>query len=514
VEEGHPLSKIEVVDHYGDKFWRLWNLYYIVNEHGEKVKFQPTWVQQDLFAEFELLNLIAKGRQVRVTTAVDLWILDDALFNSNLSGAIIADGADKAKEIFRDKIKFPYENLPLGLRLARYLEKEQAQGFEFDNGSAVMVGVSIRGLTFQNLHISELARIDRYFPDKSEEIKTGAINTVHSGECIFVESTAQGREGLFYDLCQKAEQLKQEGRGLTELDFKLHFYPWYVEPSYTLSDEDVAKVQLTEEDEKYFAELEADEGIDLTPGQKAWYVKKRESQGELMKREFPSTLKEAFEVSGEGLIFLREMAKVRSEGRLLDHIPVIPTIPVNTFWDLGHGDYNSIWYHQRVGPENRLLRYYENSGYGLPHYLNELRSHGYVLGKFYLPHDAKHKRLGKEMTGKSVEDWLMELGIPAHQIEVVPLLENKWNDGIETTRSFLSTCYFDAKNCSVGIKRLDNYKKSWNEQVGAWRNEPMHDENSHGADALETGARGVTPVIFTGPARRKRRPGRGSYKTV
>jgi len=509
---GQASFPIEVVDHYGDKLWRLSNLYSIVSASGEKVKFYPNWVQQDLFTELWYFNLVPKARKVGITTGIDLWILDDSLFNSNLSGAIIADSKDKASEIFRTIVKFAYENLPLGLRLARYLEKDQTQGYVFDNGSAVTVGVSIRGLTFQNLHISELARIDRYAPEKSEEIKTGAINTVQIGQCIFVESTTQGREGLFYDLCEKAIQLKQERRDLTQLDFKIHFYPWYLEASYTLSDEDAAKVQLTEEDDKYFSELEADEAIELTRGQKAWYVKKRESQGELMKREFPSTLKEAFEASGKGLIFLREMAKVRSEGRLLDHIPVVPTIPVNTFWDLGHGDYNSIWYHQRVGPENRLLRYYENSGYGLPHYLNEIRSHGYVLGKFFLPHDAKHKRLGKEMTGKSVEDWLIELGIPAHQIEVVPLLENKWNDGVETTRSFLATCFFDQQNCSVGIKRLDNYKKSWNEQVGAWRNEPMHDENSHGADALETGARGFVPAPMV--ARRKHRRRARNYRTV
>ena len=118
------------------------------------------------------------------------------------------------------------------------------------------------------------------------------------------------------------------------------------------------------------------------------------------------------------------------------------------------------------------------------------------------------------MYGKSVYDHLLEMNIPAHNLVVVPRVENKWTDGIEQLRAFLTTCFFDRRYTAKGIERLDNYKKTWNQQLGAWRNEPADDENAHAADSLETGARGFTPVMFTGPARRKRRPGRGSYKTV
>jgi hypothetical protein len=79
----------------------------------------------------------------------------------------------------------------------------------------------------------------------------------------------------------------------------------------------------------------------------------------------------------------------------------------------------------------------------------------------------------------------------------VPRVENKWIDGVGATRSFLARCVIDKTNCKQGIKRLDNYKKTWNTQLGAWRNEPAHDENCHGADALETGARGFTPAVVT-----------------
>jgi hypothetical protein len=175
----------------------------------------PNWVQQNLIEELHFLNLVLNERQVGVTTFVDLMILDDSLFNASRSGAIIADNENKATEIFREKVRFPYDNLPLGLRQARYLKMDAAHQLIFDNHSSVTVGVSVRGLTFQNLHISELGRIARNFPLRAEEIRTGALNTVHAGQVMFIESTAEGREGLFRELVEQAQQAEHEGRSLS-----------------------------------------------------------------------------------------------------------------------------------------------------------------------------------------------------------------------------------------------------------------------------------------------------------
>lgn len=488
---------IQLVDHYQDKRWRMSNLYYIINECGERVKFAPNWVQADLLSDLHFLSLIIKARQLGITSIVDLWLLDDSLFNANLSGAIIADNEKKATEIFREKIRYPYDNLPLGLRQARYLETDQTHTLVFDNKSRVTVGVSIRGLTFQNLHISELGRIARYFPQRAEEIRTGALNTVHAGQMIFIESTAEGREGLLYELVERANQLKQEGRELTPLDFQLRFYPWYLDARYTLSAEDTAKVIITADDERYFAEVEAEMGVDLTRGQRAWYVAKRGSQGEKMKQEFPSTPTEPFEVSNEGKIFRREMEAARRGGRIVSRIPVIAGTPVSTFWDLGHADYTAIWFHQRVGIENRMLRYYRNTGYGLEHYIRYVKSHEYLLGRFYFPHDAEHTRLAGGMQGKSIVDYALECGLTIRDIEVVTRVEDKWVDGIGACRNIFPSVFFDRENCEQGIRDLDNYTKVWNDTLGAWRDQPAHTEASHGCDAFETFAR--SDVAIRGP---------------
>lgn len=513
---------IEVVDHYQDKRWRLWNLYWIINERGERIKFEPNWVQQDLLDELWYLTLCIKSRQLGVTTLVDLWLLDDSLFNANVSGAIIADNERKATEIFREKIRFPYDNLPLGLRRARYLETNQSHTLVFDNKSRVTVGVSVRGLTFQNLHVSELGRISRYFPQRAEEIRTGALNTVHAGQMIFIESTTEGREGLLYELFERADQLKQEGRALTPLDFKLHFYPWYLDERYTLSDEDAAKVTITEEDERYFAEVEAEMDVELTPGQRAWYIAKRSNQGDKMKQEFPSTPREPFEASNEGKIFRKEMEQVRREGRIQARIPVLSEIPVNVFFDIGGAsnrlgaDYMACWFCQRVAHENRMLRSHRDTGRGIGWWTTFIKSHGYLLGKLYLPHDAKHKRLTLQDAGKSVEDLFLEAGWAAKDIVVLDRVENKWHDGIGTSRNVFPTVVFDKEHCDQGIKDLDNYTKVWNEQVGAWRDLPAHNEASHGADAFETFARSdaaLRGVTRTGTTTAKRRRPR-SWRTI
>jgi hypothetical protein len=120
------------------------------------------------------------------------------------------------------------------------------------------------------------------------------------------------------------------------------------------------------------------------------------------------------------------------------------------------------------------------------------------------------------MQGKSVVDYLYEMGFTASHIEVVPRVEDKWRDGVDACRNVFPTCVFDAENCAEGIKDLDNYKKQWNQQLGCWRDLPAHDEASHGADAFETFARGYVVQSSSGHkfGRKSRRKPRRNFKTV
>lgn len=83
---------------------------------------------------------------------------------------------------------------------------------------------------------------------------------------------------------------------------------------------DGVHVDLTQEQIDYFAKVETELDIKFTDGQKAWYVKKSETQGEFMMREFPSTPEESFMAANEGLYWGTQMTKARQERRIC-HLP-------------------------------------------------------------------------------------------------------------------------------------------------------------------------------------------------
>ena len=228
--------------------------------------------------------------------------LDDCLFIENFSAGCICHNLEDAKDIFRNKIKFAYQNIndefkevlaAIGYPLPNPVN-DKDNGYVFDNGSSVKVSVSYRGGTLQSLHISEFGKICKKFPDKAKEIVTGAFEAVAAGNVLTIESTAEGKEGYFYQYCQDAKKLKDLGKTPSVLDFNFHFFPWYTREEYSIDGE------ISEKLVKYFDELEHKHETQLTDGQKAWYSAKWKVLGDDMKREYPSTPREAFEQSVEG----------------------------------------------------------------------------------------------------------------------------------------------------------------------------------------------------------------------
>lgn len=465
----------ELLENLGNRRWRLRNLYYIINERGEKVKFTPNASQELFLDEMHNLNVILKARQIGYSTIIQLLMLDACVFNSNVNAGVIAQSLPDAEEIFRSKIKFPYENLPKEITDRIRPTGDSKKALELSNGSQIRVGTSLRGTTLNWLHVSEYGKICAKMPERAKEIRTGALNTVHTGQAIFVESTAEGREGDFYEMCRIAEDWKLQGKPLSPLDFKFHFAPWWKDPKYTLHDAVAIPTRLA----AYFKKLELEEKITLTAAQKAWYVKKEALQREEMKREFPSTSKEAFEQSMEGAYFAAQMQRAREEGRL-GSVKYRPDLPVNTFWDLGIGDNQTIWFHQQQGMKECFIDYYENSGEHFPHYAQYLQSKKYVYGKHYLPHDATTR--DKRQPGSLYEDAVKLLQGEVYRVPRVPQKQT----AINAARNVLGQCWFDELKCEKGIKCLDAYRKEWNEDLGTWRDTPRHDWASHGADGFMT----------------------------
>jgi hypothetical protein len=147
-------------------------------------------------------------------------------------------------------------------------------------------------------------------------------------------------------------------------------------------------------------------------------------------------------------------------------------------------DSTAIWWFQRSpGGEWRWLEYYEDNRAGLDHYARIIQQKPYVYGRHFLPHDVEVQEMG---TGKSRRATLNSLGV--RPIKTVPAANPA--DRVSAVRLMLPRSFFDAKGCEVGLKKLRAYRRQWNEHMGIWRPEPVHDGASHCADAIGTGVQG------------------------
>lgn len=478
-------EQIEIEKHLSSRKWRINNLYRVVDEQGKEVAFKLNWFQTILYDNFWYLNIILKARQVGITTFMCILFLDDCLFQKDLKAAIIADTRDHAKKIFQDKIKYPFEHLPDWLRSKFNVNTDTTDMLSFNNGSSIEVATSVRSGTYQRLHISEFGKICAKTPDKATEIVTGSLNTVHKGQIITIESTAEGAFGAFYDYCQTAQAAELEGTPLTEMDYKFFFFPWYKVPHYRLA----GRLPIPRELQDYFNELEQTLKITLDNEQRNWYWKKLQQQKEYMKREYPSHPDEAFASAIEGSYYGKLIDLIRSL-KHVTNVPFDPKLPVDTWWDLGMNDTNVILFTQQSSTEIRIIDFYESSGEGLAHYVSVLdekrNKYSYHYRVHNFPHDIEVRDLS---TGKERKYTLLQLGMQSESIRVIPKLSIQ--EGIDAARSLLPRCYFDQVNCAKVVKALSAYRKEWDDKHGIFKSMPLHDENSHIADAFRQLAVGL-----------------------
>lgn len=285
----------------GDKWWRMNNLYKIENEQGHLVQFKLRPAQELLFRCMWWLNIVLKARQLGFSTAIDIYLLDEALFNKTIKCGIIAQDQKAAGEIFRTKIEIPFDNLPGWLKACFPIESRRggASGgyILFKHGSSIQVATSFRSGTVQRLHVSEHGKICAKYPEKAKEVRTGTLNAIHPGCIAFIESTAEGVGGDFYEMSINSLELANANAELSQMDWKFHFFAWWQDPKYKAPAPKGGLV-LTKTQEEYFAGIERAMNMTLSDEQKQWYIGKEREQKAEMKQEFPSTPLEAFLTSG------------------------------------------------------------------------------------------------------------------------------------------------------------------------------------------------------------------------
>jgi len=180
-----------------------------------------------------------------------------------------------------------------------------------------------------------------------------------------------------------------------------------------------------------------------------------------------------------------------------------PMVQVSTYWDLGIGDSTAIWFAQQVGNEIRLIDYYETSGEGMAHYANLIKSKPYTYHEHVIPHDGGAKL--QDEIGRTRAEILAGLGVRTRVLALGSV-----DDGINAARITLPRCWFDAEKCRHGLEALRQYRREFDEKLKVFKQRPLHDWASHGADAFRYLAVGIRPVNAVKP-RKPQSLGQGGW---
>jgi len=281
-----------------DRVWRLNNLYKVLNEDGNLVQFKLRDAQVRILSEMHYKNIILKARQLGFTTFICIFLLDYALFNQHKQIGIIGPTQSDTGVIFR-KVKVAWDNFPEQIKEFLKLRTigDSKVEYEFSNGSLLRISTSLRSGTYQAVLITEFGKISARFPERAEEIVTGTLPAVPANGLVFIESTAEGEEGRFYEMCQDAMESKRLHRPLTIKDYRFHFFAWYENPS----DRVPGDIDIPPAVDKYIDEIEQLCDVTITKEYRNWYYLEQKIQRSKMKQEHPSTPDEAFLTSGNKL---------------------------------------------------------------------------------------------------------------------------------------------------------------------------------------------------------------------
>lgn len=477
-----------------DRNWRLDNLYGIKTTEGLAIPFKRNQAQRVYSGREWFRDTILKSRKLGFSTYIAIELLDGCMFASNQTAGIIDRTLDDAKAKLA-MVKFAYDYMPSSLRMANPLLVDNQEELKWANGSKIVAGTSYRGDTPQMLHISEFGPISAKSPMIAKEIKNGSIPSVPINGKIWVESTAMGTSGEFFDLVKAGEQLAATGQELSKLDFKLHFFGWHMNPANRLP---INLVHIPADMREYFETLRAKHGIITDGQQQAWYVKTREFLGaDDMRSEHPSTPDECFFASLEGAYFKNEMNLARRDKRIGQPVPHDPSRPVHTYWDLGMDGNLAIGFMQTDGVRHRHIDFQRGEHSGLSDGIKILKeknqTRGFSYGKHYGPHDLQ-EREWTDMTGvtaRTRKEIAAEHGI---EFIVVPRVLDK-ADSIESARRLINTSYFCSEYAGDLVECLDNYTKMWNRTTAQWMATPAKNGFDHGADAFQQIAMGLQPDV-------------------
>lgn len=294
-------------------------------------------VEEDIAAGRPSRYIILKARQIGISTIVEGLQFALALSKPRFRGLVVAQDNDNAAHLlsmthyyydsFWGKAAYP----------TKYAARYQMAWLHINSHIKIATAKNTskgRGSTLQFLHASEVA-----FWDKGEELMTGLAQSVHPmpQTFIFLESTANGVGGFFYNTWQEACSSDSFSQ-YTPL-----FYPYWAHPTYKAENIGLAHMcdgEFTPMDEeertliRFLSQPRTVVGVDY-PAMSMDEIKSRliwrrytltnRCQGDLNKlhQEYPATPEEAFISTGTNVFDLEALKRVYQpinghRGRLID----------------------------------------------------------------------------------------------------------------------------------------------------------------------------------------------------
>ncbi len=176
-----------------------------------------------------------------------------------------------------------------------------------------------------------------------------------------------------------------------------------------------------------------------------------------------------------GSVYGKLVHKLRMEDRI-GLVPYETGHLVHCSYDLGWDDATAIVFFQVIGQTIKIIDCYSNRQKDLEHYAGIIHNRGYTYGKHFVPHDGKVHEL---QTGTTRIEKLADLGIVA---EVLP--RKFIIDRIEDAKCVFAKLWIDEKRCDDLLKSLEHYRREWDDKLGRYKDNPVHDWSSDFADAF------------------------------
>jgi len=458
------------------KSWRINNLYRIVDRDGNSIPFKCNAVQGDVLEHLHTRNIILKARQLGMSTFAVLYLLDEVLFNNHLAGGIVSYSLEHAQHIFKKIIGHALDTFPDKLKPLLGITQRSAREITFNNGSSLRVDTTLRGGSYPLVLVSEFGKTCARNPQKAEEVITGTLQAVPRDGRVVIESTGEGNSGFFAEMVMEASRRGNDN--LSALDYKLFFYPWMMEPTYTLQDKVNYDIQMTD----YFDNLEKDQQIIITQQQRNWYAVQTKVLGDKIKQEFPSTVKESFLSSSDAYYFAQAIEEAYQSHRCL-YTPLYDALmPVYVAMDIGVNDLTVMVFFQIAHGEIRVIDYYEDKNKGVDFYAKFLlQDKKYLYSTIFLPHDsAKRDAIVVENTYE--RDFKRLFASTGTKFHILKRMDKQLQISHAKIASY--RCVFNVNRVKPFLDQISKYRKKWNEPTGRYLDEPLHDISSNYADCF------------------------------